>query len=628
MAIKNTNRTYRPILFIAFIVAIAALRVGQEVLMPFALSVLLSFLLAPLVIFLQRYVGRIIAVIAVTLISFILIAAIGWFLMNQIGDLAGTLPERKENITNKLRTLRESLQGRLGQATKTVEEITEELSGDDPEPEVGPVVPAVKVVETKETATLSPGAGLRPWVDSVLSPLAGAAVVVVFVVFMLLYYDNLRDRILRLVGTGRLNESTQAIDDAAHRVSRYLLMQSIINASHGLVVAVGLYFLGLPSALFFGLTSALLRFVPYLGPVLAAAMPIALGLAVFDGWTYPLMVIGFFIVLEILSNNVLEPWLYGSSTGLSPMAVIVAAVFWSWLWGPVGLVLSAPLTVCLVVLGKYVAPLNFLHIMLSDQPVLEPKDRFYQRLLVMDHEGALDVAETYLEDHSLVEVYDDVLLPALAMSEIDRHEENLDEARQRFIGEHVREMIEELGETSRLAAAKLTEKAEKAEKKKAEQANVDVPQAEPLVPSRTAVNILCLPARDEADELVGIMFAQVLVQEGHTARCISVDTLAGEMMELVEKEEIQIVCVSALPPSGVTHARYLCKRLRTRFERLNIVVGLWTTTADPMKALTRNQKDEFLQGVTSLAAGRELVDQLTQSLVLTHPSNEVVANSP
>ncbi len=198
------------------------------------------------------------------------------------------------------------------------------------------------------------------------------------------------------------------------------------------------------------------------------------------------------------------------------------------------------------------------------------------------------------------------------MSEIDRHRGEHDEARQKFIAEHMRDMIEVLGEASRLAEAKLTEKAAAGR------------DDSPEPPSRTAVNILCLPARDEADELAGIMFAEVLASEGHTARCISVDTLAGEIMDIVEEEEIRIVCVSALPPSGVTHARYLCKRLRTRFERLNIVVGLWTTKADPVKTLTRTNSDDFLNGVTSLAAGRELVDQLTQRLVLTRPSDKAV----
>jgi predicted PurR-regulated permease PerM len=612
VARKNSNATSRAANFTAFIVAIAALRLGQEVLMPFALAVLLSFLLAPAVIFLQRHVGRIFAVVGVSVVTFILVAAIAWFLLDQIGDLASKLPERKQNITNKIKAFRNSVKGRMGIATQTVEEITRELSSRPPAEDVlGPVLPVAKVVEPVQSRQASPGSGVLAWIETVLSPLGGVAVVAVFVIFILIYYDDLRDRILRLVGTGRLNQSTQAIDDAAGRVSRYLLMQSLINACHGLTVALGLYFIGLPSALFFGMTSALLRFIPYVGPVLAAAMPITLALAVFDGWTSPLTTVGFFIVLELLSNNVLEPWLYGSSTGLSPMAVILAAVFWSWLWGPVGLVLSAPLTVCLVVLGKHIAPLNFLNVLLSDQPVLEPKDRLYQRLLVMDQEGALDVAEKYLEEHTLEEVYDHVLLPALAMSEIDRHHGEHDEVHVKFIAEYMRELIEDLGEVSRQMEAK-----------KAEKAAMDTPQAQPDPASRTSVNILCLPARDEADELAGIMFAQVLAREGHAARCISVDALAGEMMEVVEKEGVQIVCVSALPPSGVTHARYLCKRLRSRFDRLDILVGLWTTTADPLKALTRTTQDDFLKAVTSLAAGRELVDQLTQSLVLTHPANE------
>jgi len=631
MSVKPAGRVSSAPIVTSIIVAIAALHLGREVLIPFALAVLISFLLAPLVIWLQRYIGRIFAVIAVSTVSLIFVAAIGWLVVDQIGDLASKVPERRQAIVEKIRTLRNSVRSDLGMASQTVEEITKEISGAPAEATsadvpIGPPatnpVPQVKVVESVESKTTSGSSPVWSWLGTVTAPLAKAAVIIVFVIFMLIYYDDLRDRILRLIGTGRLNESTQAINDAAERVSRYLLMQSVINASHGVAVAIGLYFLGVPSALFFGLNSALLRFIPYVGPVLAAAMPIALTLAVTDGWSTPIYTILFFIILELVSNNVLEPWLYGSSTGLSPMAVIVAAVFWSWLWGPIGLVLSAPLTVCLVVMGKHIAQLNFLNILLSDQPVLEPKDRFYQRLLVMDQEGAFEVAEKYLEDHPLEEVYDHVILPGLAMSEVDRHHGSHAADRAKFIIEHTRDIIEQLEEVSR-----------KKNLKKAEEAvNARIPPKRlDAAPNTNAIKILCVPARDEADELAGHMFVQLLRRDGHEATCVPVDTLAGESMDLIEQGDVDIVCISALPPMGITHARYMYKRVRAKFEDKIMLACLWTMRGDALKAVNRSEQDENLKGVATIIEGQHLVHQLAEQIVLRKaatglPDGELVAS--
>src|SRR5690606_7062319 len=252
---------------------------------------------------------------------------------------------------------------------------------------------------------------------------------IVFVIFMLIQREDLRDRMLRLIGPGRLIATTQAIDDAAHRVSRYLLIQWMVNATYGTAAAIGLYVIGLPNALLWGVLATLLRFIPYVGPWIGASMPIALSLAAFDDWTRPLVVAGMFIVLELLSNNLMEPWLYGMGTGVSPVAIIASAVFWTWLWGPIGLVLATPLTVCLVVVGLYVPRLEFLNILLSDQPGLPPQARVYQRLLAMDQEEVFQIADEYLKERSLLDLYEYVLLPALSMAEHDRHHGILDQAR-------------------------------------------------------------------------------------------------------------------------------------------------------------------------------------------------------
>jgi hypothetical protein len=294
---------------------------------------------------------------------------------------------------------------------------------------------------------------LGTYLGTLLGPLGTAGIVIVFVIFMLIGREDLRDRIIRLVGEGQLNITTQALDDAATRISRYLVAQAIVNGSYGAAISLGLWLIGVtladgwfPSFVLWGLLCALLRFIPYIGPWIAAAFPLILSLAVYPGYSVFFAVAGMFIIVELLSNNFMEPWLYGSSTGMSAVAVLVAAVFWTWLWGPIGLLLSTPLTVCIVVVGKYVPQFRFFDILLGDQPVLSPAERIYQRLLAMDAEEAADVAEEQLESSSLEAVYDQVLLPALAMAEQDRHADQLDDRRGLFIRDALRDIIDELHE--------------------------------------------------------------------------------------------------------------------------------------------------------------------------------------
>ena len=291
---------------------------------------------------------------------------------------------------------------------------------------------------------------VREALGSLLSPLLTAGIVVIFAIFILLQREDLRDRLISLAGEERMDVTTQALDDTAQRISRYLLMQATVNVSMGLLVALGLWLIGLPNALLWGLLAGTLRFIPYVGIWIAAAMPILLSLAIFPhGWLAPLAVLALFAGLEILVANVVEPLLYGGSTGISPLAVLVAAIFWAWLWGPLGLLLSTPLTVCLVVLGKYVPALSFLNVLLGDEPVLDPSSRFYQRLLAADQEEAEDLAEDRLESSPLVKIYDEILVPALRLAELDHHRGRLDNGRLAGMYQAVREIVENLHERER-----------------------------------------------------------------------------------------------------------------------------------------------------------------------------------
>ncbi len=396
MARPDTASANGKLLTLATIlVAVAILYFGKEILVPLALAILFSFLLAPLVRRLERVgVWRIPSVLLVTLTALAAILGIGYILGGQMVQFVDRLPEYRSAIDERIASIRSSTDGPLGRASRNIQEIGKELIT------TRPAAPAAAVPATQAPVPVrvvdgpsQPLEMVRTALGSLLSPLLTAGIVAIFVIFILVQREDLRDRLIRLAGQERLDVTTQALDDTARRISRYLLMQATVNTGMGVMVALGLWLIGLPNAVLWGLLAAVLRFVPYVGIWIAAALPVVLSLAVFPhGWMAPVAVLALFLLLELLVANFVEPLLYGGSTGISPLAVLVAAIFWAWLWGPVGLLLSTPLTVCMVVLGTYVPALGFLNVLLGDQPVLDPSVRFYQRLLAGDQEEADDFA--------------------------------------------------------------------------------------------------------------------------------------------------------------------------------------------------------------------------------------------
>ena len=591
------------------VVTVAALYFARDILLPLAMAILLSFLLAPLVKRLEKWgARRVPAVVIVAIVSFGLIATLGYVLALQIYDLGNRLPEYKINIIAKVELLRGTEEELLKAVNKTIETVEQKVShkvapkdlAGEPDiptsaaqqPHPGAPMP-VEIVSDLSLERITQGL-LGP----IISPLGTAALVVVFVVFMLIERENLRNRVIHLIGSRQLNVATQALDDAASRVSRFLRMQLIVNSAVGCVVAVGLFLIGVPNVLVWGMLATILRFVPYVGIWIAAAIPAILAAAVFEGWTRPVLVLALFIGNELITNNVIEPWLYGSSTGISTMGILVSSVFWLWLWGPVGLVMATPLTVCLGVLGRYVPQLSFLDTLLSNEEVLSPDARFYQRLLAMDPEEATDIAEEYLKEHSLGSLYDQVLLPALSLAEQDRHQGDLDESRERFILKAMRELVDELGANARAAAVEALPNH-----------RVDAAHISP----QPQASLLCLPARDEADEIAGVMLVQLLAAKGVRVVLASAESLSGEMVAQVSEEAPNVVCVSALPPLAATHARYLCKRLRLKFPHLKIVVGLWQTSGSTKKAQARLLETGIDRFVTTLAEAAEYLSQVVRS---------------
>jgi hypothetical protein len=417
---------------------------------------------------------------------------------------------------------------------------------------------------------------------------------------MLFQREDLRDRFIKLVSAGKLNVATQAVDDAASRVSRYLGMQLIVNATYGVPIGIGLFFIGIPNALLWGLLATILRFIPFVGPWIAAAFPVALSAAVDPGWSMLLYTLGLFVVMELISNNIIEVVLYGASTGISNLALLVAAVFWTWLWGPAGLVLSTPLTVCVLVLGNYVPGMSYLSMLLGSEPVLEPPAQFYQRMLSMESEDMLDLAIKHISESSLEVFYEDVFVPALLLSEEDRHSGTLPEVRQRFIFQSSRELIDELerqDELARLEALGTTP------------ADNPEPATMPSVPV-----VLGLAARDEADELVAYMLCHLLRRRGLSAAVTPLSVPLEEAFSAADRKEVRITFISALPPSAVGAARQMGRRLKIRSPDTPVVVGVWSHRADQEeleKRLHASRPDEV---VTSLGDAVQQLEAILSGL--------------
>jgi predicted PurR-regulated permease PerM len=548
---------------------------GRDLLVPLALSALLTFMLAPLVTLLQRWLGRIGAVLLVVVMMIAATGGVGWVLTRQAIDLVEQLPAYKVNIQAKLRSIQVREHGPLAKISETLEDLKSGLPGGakDVSPDltkfirrpVEKVMP-VKIVDGKDQRLEFMQVVLTP----VLAPLGTAALVLILLIFMLMQRDELRNRFIRLIGQGRMSATSRAMDDAGARVSKYLLMLLVVNVTYGIPVAIGLHFIGVPNAILWGALAVILRFIPYLGPWIGASFPILLSLAASPGWMIPLMTITLFIVLELISNNVLEPRLYGSSTGVTPIALIVAALVWTWLWGPVGLVLATPLTVCLVVMGRHIPKLAFLSIVLSDEEALTPAEDCYQRLLRTDENDEMELVDNYLKTNPMSALFDTVLLPVVASAGTDHRLGFLDAGQLESVEQGMSDIVDSV--SPHVAAA------------------VEGP-----------CSVCCVPARAHRDQLVGDMLVRLLWQEGKSAQCSVAKLPLAELLAWVRKANPDTVCISVVVPSTLNHARYLCANFRACFPRLKMIVGLWgrqDLTPESFVALRESGADHI---VTSLA---------------------------
>ena len=426
------------------VLIIASLYWAQAVLIPVAVSILLTFLLTPVADSLERLgLGRVFSVILIVILAFSFLAAVGWIVTLELTSVANELPTYRQNMKRKIADIRGAGKGgALEKVQKTAEEMKKELEKKDEPAKVLPK-PREVVVQGEQSSTFWP---LPLDIAPVFERLASGGLAIVLVIFMLVQREDLRNRLIRLIGYGHLTLTTKALEEASQRISRYLLMQSIINTSFGIAVGIALYFIGLPYAILWGFVAAMLRFIPYVGPWAATIMPSALSLIVFEGWMWPALVVAVFLLLELVNNMILEPLLYGESAGVSEVGLLVAIAFWTWLWGPVGLILATPLTVCVVVLSKYVPQLDFISVLMSDEPVMKSDISFYQRLLAGDQDEAAGIVEEHLKTHQVEKIYDEVLVPALNYVKRDRHLGRLAENDQRLIFQATREILEDLDE--------------------------------------------------------------------------------------------------------------------------------------------------------------------------------------
>ena len=580
---------------IALLIAAAILYLARDVLIPFALAILLAFLLAPAVRRFERWkLGRVLSTFIVVVLGFSLIGGVAYVAGVQSVSLAAKLPEYRANISAKIRDLRTPSEGKLAQAQEAIRDLEEQA---DPTPQA-----PMPVVETPK----SPYAQLLELVMPFAKPLGMALAVIVFTILMLLHRESMREKLIGLIGSRRINVTTQAMDEASYRVSRYLFMQLMMNACFGIPFGVALYFIGIPNAMLWGLLATLLRFIPYAGVWIAVAMPVVLAFAISDGWSEVGWVIGVFLTLELVLVNFVEPMVYGRSAGLSPIAIILAALFWTLLWGPVGLLLATPITVCVAVMGRYIPEMGYLNVILGIEPVLSPDARFYQRLVAMDDDEAEDIAEKFANENGLLALYDQMVIPALGLAEQDRHAHTLEEQRERFIFETTRGLIEYLED-----------------RKEAKDESEATPKN---VVHRPAPVVCILSAHDEADHVAALVLARMLPAPEFNAKVIPHPLLAAEAIEQIAQNACKVLCISAVPPHAAAHAGHLCKRLKNRFPELKVMVALWTTErSDKLESKLRDASVDVV--ATRLPDAIEQLRQLTVPLSLAthHPGQTTIS---
>ena len=596
------------------VVIVSCLYVGREVLVPIALAVLMSFILAPFVGLLQKwYVPRVLAVIVAALAAFSVVFSLGGLMIAQVNQLAGDLPGYQATLRQKIENVRgvAAGAGTLERASEVLKELGREIDKPNTIPAPEGSRPADTASPEKrllvEVRQPDPGAlqTLATLITPLIHPLATTGIVVIFVVFILLQQQDLRNRLVRLAGSQDLQRTTAALDDAGDRLSRLFLTQLALNAAFGLVIGTGLWLIGVPRAPLWGVLAMILRFVPYIGALIAAVFPLVLAAAVGADWTMVLWTAALFLVVEPLVGHVVEPLVYSHSTGLSPIAVIASATFWTWLWGPIGLILATPLTICVVVLGRHVDQLKFLDVMFGDQAVLTPAELAYQRVLARDPDEAAEQARTFLKEKPLVAYYDEILVEALKLAQADAERGRLDDESMLRIRDAAAEIIDDLATHVDTATSETENDTHSGLAKTG--ATLQPTSFELAETWRTGSPVLCIPGIGLLDETVALMMAQLLERMGFEARAEPADALSMSRILNLKTKDVTLICLCYVEKATLARIRYAIRRLRRHAPEAHILVSLVGNT------WKGEDKAEVLnEGNTGFVAGtlRETVEEI------------------
>jgi predicted PurR-regulated permease PerM len=552
----------QPMLVLA--VAVLILYFARDLLIPLTFALTLSFLLAPAVSRLEsRRVPRVLAVALTCIVAFIGIFSVGYVVSRQLLNVANDLPAYRLNIQRRMATVHSPAEQSLEKAFNAVEGISGDITTTSPTTasQAPTQVQPVRVIDPDRSQLQTTAELLMRF----LRPIGTVGVVVVFSIYLLMKREELRYRILLLAGMGRINLMTQALQEATTRISQYLLFQLAVNAAYGILFGGGLYLIGVPDATLWGALAGILRIVPYVGTATSLALPLIVSVAISTTWWPPILILGLFLALELTATNFVEPWLYSTRTGISSLALLAMAIFWALLWGWPGLILSTPLTVCIVVMGRHVPQLSFLHTLLGTDAELSAEALFYERLLAMDQQEARAVANRFLAGKPLVELYDSVLIPALALVEQDRHQGNLDDKRSDFFFLSIGEIVAELTDYH--------------QKEPADASTATIRRTSPAAENDFAV--VCISVSDQADELTTLMLGQLMERDAHPTLLLSAASVAGEILDSLAAEPTTVVFISALPPFAFSQARAICQRVRSHLPSNRIIVGLWNSPNDP-----------------------------------------------
>lgn len=567
-------------------IVVTALYLAREVLVPITVAILLSFVLAPLVDLLRRVrLGRLPSVLLAVGAAIGILVLVGTIVGSQVAQLGTHAPEYAKTIEQKITSVRDYALNRVSGILKKVG-YEAKLSSTTPAssseaPGQPATAPNSHAAQPEPPST--PLAIIERYLMPILSPIATIGIIVVVAIFVLLQKEDLRDRMIRLFGSTDLHRTTVALDDAAHRLSKYFLAQLAVNTAFGVVIGIGLFLIGVPNPILWAILSGLLRFVPYIGSFISAILPIALATAVDPGWSMAIWTALFYLVTELAVSQAVEPILYGHSTGLSPLAVVVSAIFWSWLWGSVGLVLSMPLTLCLVVLGRYVDKLEFLDVLLGDRPALTPVESFYQRILAGDADEAQDHAELLLKDRSLSSYYDEVALKGMQLAAHDAQRGVIDRRQLERVKNTINALVEELSEHPDREPSKTRQDEPAAGIPKDQRELPEAPAPGDALPGnalrpneQSGAPILCLAGRGPLDEAASTILAQLLRKHGLGARVAPYRAASREAIASLDVSGIEMICISCLDTSGsLSHLRFLLQRLKRRLPHVPVLVGLW-----------------------------------------------------